>query len=376
MHIFVYKQINQKICLYNQKQVFVMKSKFNTLSFVGLGLLIGIFLGFYTRHNNHSWQFIKKVFRSDNHKNRENTQPTWTSHYQLIEIPSKLDNSIQKAIFYKSKSTSPKPLIVSLHTWTGDYSQYDTLSELCRKRDLNYIHPDFRGSNHPGTIKSCCSQFVISDIDEAISYAIKNSNTDTSQIYVIGGSGGGYAALCSFMKSKQKIKKTSVWASICNLNSWYDECLILRNNAVDDILNCTGSKNGILDTNVAKERSPIYWKTPLDKLTDSKITIYAGVYDGLTGPASITHSINFYNKILSDQSVKDSSLYVSNREKLFLLEYRRPLGKFGKIGSKEICLLKEFKNTKLVIFKGGHEMLTEYALENLLEPDNPRDLSH
>jgi hypothetical protein len=74
----------------------------------------------------------------------------------------------------------------------------------------------------------------------------------------------------------------------------------------------------------------------------------------------------FYNKLLSDLSVTDSSKYVSDREKLELLEFRKPLGDFGKISDREVCLIKKYKNLKLVIFMGSHEMLTEFAFNELL----------
>lgn len=66
-------------------------------------------------------------------------------------------------------------------------------------------------------------------------------------------------------------------------------------------------------------------------------------------------------------SVSDTSQYVSLSEKLNLLEKREPLGEFGTIASRKIFLRKEFENISLTIFEGNHEMLTEFALNELLE---------
>lgn len=327
-------------------------------------LLFGVIFGMFLRHNKTTWEVIRKPLL-ESYKRIINTDQTiWSKDFEVVEIRSHLDNKIQKAFFYKSKSNSPAPLIISLHTWYGYYYEKDKLAELCKSRDINYIHPDFRGANL--TKDACCSELALSDIDESITFAIENSNVDTTRIFVIGLSGGGYATLCTFMKSRHKIKKFSAWASISDLIAFYKGIRIMKYNVYVDILNCTESKNGLLNENVARQKSPIYWNTPLNKLTNSEIYLYAGIYDGLEGSVTITQSINFYNKLLSDLSVADSSKYVSNIEKIQLLEYRRPLANYGKISDRNICLQKAYMGIKLTIFEGGHEMLTEFALNELL----------
>jgi hypothetical protein len=230
-------------------------------------------------------------------------------------------------------------------------------------KDLNYIHPDFRGINN--TKNACCSDLAINDIDESITYAIENANVDTSRIYVIGTSGGGYATLSAFMKSKQRIRKFSAWVPISDLIVWYHESSIRQNKYAGDILGCTESTESTLNTKIAKQKSPIYWDTPEHKLTYSELYIYTGIYDGIQGSVPITQSINFYNKVLSDLGVEDSSKYVSAYEKLQLLEFRRSFGNFGKIADRTIFLAKEYHHIKLIIFEGNHEMLPKYALNEL-----------
>lgn len=325
------------------------------------GILIGIFLG----QNKSTWEFIKKPIIKPYIKFDDTRNSKWSNDFELIEISSSIDNNIQKAYFYKAKSNNPRPLVVSLHTWSGNFRQNDPLAEHSKNNNINYIHPDFRGPNK--TMEACCSELVISDIDESISFAIENTNVDTSKIYIIGASGGGYATLCTFMKSKHKIRKFSAWVPLTNLIAGYNESMIRQNKYAKDILDCTESENGILNIEVAKKKSPIYWNTPSEKLIGSELKIYAGINDGIQGSVPITHSINFYNKLLTDLAVSDSSLYVSDKEKLRLLEYRKPLGNFGKISNRNICLIKKYKNIQLIIFEGGHEMLTEYAFNELIE---------
>ncbi|MEJ6979463.1 GDSL-type esterase/lipase family protein [Pedobacter sp. P351] len=297
---------------------------------------------------------------------------TWPAGFEVVEIQSSKDASIQKSYFYKTLASKPKPIIVSLHTWSGDYRQKDEVAPICKRMDLNYIHPNFRGANR--TDNACSSELALADIDDAISFAIKNANVDISKIYVIGVSGGGYATLSTFMNSRHTIKKFSAWASITSLEAWFHESTILKNKYAADIFSCTGSKDEFNIEN-ARRKSPLYMNTPISKLKDSEVFIFAGIYDGLQGSVPITHSINFYNKLLSDLSVRDKLNYVSLEEKVDLLEHRRPLGVFGKIGDRKIYLKKKYGNVELTIFEGDHEMLPDYAMNQLLNDSQPLMLS-
>lgn len=293
--------------------------------------------------------------------------PEWSDEFKIVEIKSPIDASLQDAYFYKTKSAAPQPLVVSLHTWSNDYTQYDSINEFSFEKDYNYIHPNFRGVNN--TKDACCSELAISDIDASIDHALENANVDMNRIYVIGMSGGGYATLAMFMKSKHKIKKFSSWVPLVDLIQWYDETRILKLKYASEILACTQSEDSTINEEIARRKSPIFWETPVDKLNYATLEIATGIYDGMAGNGviPITHSINFYNKMLTDLHVTDSSKYVSDKEKLALLEFRKPLGNFGKISGREVMLRKETNNIRLILFEGGHEILTKYAFEELIK---------
>ena len=145
---------------------------------------------------------------------------SWPSECRKIGITSTMDGKIQPAYFYSSKDKQ-RPLIVSLHTWSGGYEQKDTLSWACIAKDYNYIHPHFRGPNN--NPMACGSTYAIQDIDDAIDYAIEKGNVDTTQIHIIGVSGGGYATLLAYMKTKYPVKTFSSWVPISDLYKWYYE---------------------------------------------------------------------------------------------------------------------------------------------------------
>jgi len=326
-----------------------------------LVLLLGVLIG-YQIHQNVD---LTDNPIATNHIEKLEKQPElfWKDKYELINIESSYDRNIQKAYFFRSESLENGPLIVSLHSWSGDYTQRDDLAALCVSNDINYIHPDFRGPNN--TENACCSDAVMSDIDDAITYAISKGTIDTTRIFIIGVSGGGYATLCSFMKSIHEINTFSAWVPISDLEAWYHESSVRGTKYAYDILACTSSKNH-LDENIAEEKSPISWSTPVDKLESSKLYIYAGVNDGIQGSVPITHSINFYNKLLEDLSVSERTKYVSADEKLKLLEFRKPLADYGSVAERAVCLKKEYGNLKLVVFEGNHEMLSNYAFNELI----------
>ena len=330
----------------------------NLIAFLLIFITITLFVLFKNQNN-----FIFHFLVNNSYFNATK----WSNNFEIVTIKSSLDNQIQKAYFFKAKSNKLKPIIVSLHTWDGDYAQYDELANICKNLDINYIHPNFRGPNL--SKDACCSELAISDIDDAITYAIKNANVDTTKINVIGVSGGGYATLCTYMKSKHHINRFSAWNSITNLIEWYNETKLINSNYSQDILDCTGSEN-VLNENKAKLKSPVFWNTPIKKRSNSSLNIYAGILDGKKGPVPFVQSINFYNKLLSDMSVNDSSKYVSDFELKKLKSIPYPNWNYGLIDNRKIYLKKEYKNIRIIIFDGKHEMLPEFAINELLQDSN------
>ena len=107
-----------------------------------LGIIISIIAGILLEYQFHIFQYL---FKKEDKSEEISTVPKWEDEFKIVEIKSPLDKKLQPAYFYKSKSTKPKPLIVSLHSWSADYTQRDSINLLSLKKDYNYIHPNFRG---------------------------------------------------------------------------------------------------------------------------------------------------------------------------------------------------------------------------------------
>ena len=309
----------------------------------------------------HLTALAQTVQKSEIIKFDDTRKLTWSSTFKTVEIPT-VDGLNQKAYLYKTTSKKAQPLIVSLHTWSGNYEQKDEIAQMAANKDYNYIHPDFRGANNK--MDACCSDLAMLDIDKAIDFAIANANVDPTKIFVIGVSGGGFATLNVLMRSKHAIKKLSAWAAITDLQQWYKDSKAKGDHYWKDVLLCTSGLKENLNITEARKRSPLFRETPL-KIKSADIEIYAGVNDGVDGSVPFTHSIHFYNKLLNDLKVKNKKYYVSKKEIKLLIKFRKPLGDFGQIGDRAVCLIKQYKNIKLTIFTGGHEMLTAYAFDQL-----------
>lgn len=286
------------------------------------------------------------------------------SFLQRDSIKSKLDQNIQTIFFDISTVSKPQPLVVELHSWSNtNLSQVEILAEQAHKKGWNYILPNFRGVNN--TIKACCSDYVIEDIDEAIDWAIRNMKVDKKRIYIIGNSGGGYATLAMYMKSRHNINTFSAWSSISDLAKWYDESIERKNRYGPEILLCTGAA-GKLDNQKAWDRSPLFWDTPIRKRQSSKLFIYAGIHDGYTGSVPISHSIDFYNKLLFDFKENDAGKFVSEQDSETLITTQNFIksGIIKYLGDRKIIYQKMAKNINLIIFEGGHEILGNTALDS------------
>lgn len=258
----------------------------------------------------------------------------WHKDFKVVKIKSSLDGAIQNTYFYKPNTTDKINLIVSLHAWASNYKQNDSyIAELAIQNGCAYIHPDFRGANN--NPMACVSEYAISDIEDAITYAKSVCNID--EIHIVGGSGGGHATFAMFMRSNHKIKSFNAWCGISDLQEWYKERV--ANNDMSHAKEILKSTNSIKEINIdeAIKRSPLYWNTPIDKLNYSKLNIYAGYSDNVV---NYNQSVNFFEKVVKDIGGKTNILY---NHKV--------------ICGREVIFSKQSGNVKLVVFDGKHEML-------------------
>ena len=287
----------------------------------------------------------------------------WPKVFEEVSIPSSLDEHQQKAYFYKSRLEAAQPLIVSLHTWSGDYSQQDPLVGQIMTYGWNYIHPNFRGVNN--TPEACGSEKAIQDIDDAITYALENTDVNPSEIHVIGVSGGGMANLLTYMKSRHPIKTFSAWVPISNLEDWYYETSSRGLKYATHLEQVSQTPKDSIDAENLRKRSPYYMKVPLDLRKDSQLFLYTGIHDGYEGSVPITQTINFYNKLMDDWKFRDERKVT--KDEIIELLSKRSFSKSPdkKIGGRKVHFQKITGPVKLTVFEGKHEMLVDAAFNHI-----------
>ncbi|MDR1672275.1 MAG: GDSL-type esterase/lipase family protein [Bacteroidales bacterium] len=283
----------------------------------------------------------------------------WTAEFKEVDIKSSADGTTQKAMLYRSTKGAGQPLIVSLHTWSGNYTQTNPLTMEILIRDYNFIQPDFRGPNNRP--EACGSDLVIADIEDAIAYAIEKTDADKSQVHIVGASGGGYASFLCYMKLQYPVRSFSAWMPISDLEAWYWESVGRRQRYSDDILKST-SPDGTPDFVEMRKRSPLHLPYPAHR-KGSSLYIYTGIHDGYTGSVPVTHSINMYNKIVYEKYPADKHNFVPQEDVVKMLAMRVfPGAPQATVGNRHIHYHKRTGDVELTIFEGTHEQLTDQAI--------------
>lgn len=258
-----------------------------------------------------------------------------------------------------AKSDTSRPLVVALHTWSGDCTIMDpAYPKLAELYDFHFIYPEFRGPNW--TPLACGSDAVVSDIVDAAKFVMENYSVDASRVYLTGGSGGGHCSLLVAARAPELWAAIAAWCPISDVARWHDET-IGRTDAANYAANIkqTCGGNPALDAAVkanADYRSSI---TYLEKIADYglPITINTGIHDGHTGSVPVGQSIRAFN-CLAKPGDRFSEECIATLEKTESIpEELRYNGVDPAYGSHAVLLRRCSKNARLSIFEGGHDSL-------------------
>lgn len=273
-----------------------------------------------------------------------------------ISYISSADNSEQPAMFYAPASPKAVPLIVALHTWSGNYKQrsYKDIEAWCEKNGWAYIHPNFRGPNKRP--EATGSDKVIQDIVDAVKYAEKNANIDRSAIYLLGLSGGGYTALLMAGRHPEIWAGVSAWVPISDLKAWREQ-----GRYVADIVKSCGGEPGDSEA-VDKEyvkRSPLTW---LANAKGVPLHINAGIKDGHAGSVPISHSLLAFNKLAEpeDRLTEEEIRYFVEKANVppnLKQEISDP-----SYNEKKPLFRRSSGTATVTIFDGAHEYVADAAI--------------
>lgn len=273
-----------------------------------------------------------------------------------IRYISSGDGSEQPTLFYAPVGSKKIPLMVALHTWSGGYKQnyYKYIETWCVKNGWAYIHPHFRGPNK--SPEATGSKLVVADILSAVEYAKNNASIDSSAIFLVGVSGGGYTALLMAGRHPEIWAGVSAWVPISDLKAWHKQGRYVKYLE----LSCGGApgQSAQVDQEYT-DRSPL---TYLKNAIGVKMHINAGIYDGHKGSVPISHSLLAFNEVAAPEdriSENDVEYFVKEAKVPPALKTALSDSSYG---DKRPLFRKTSGHATLTIFDGKHEIVQPAAI--------------
>ncbi len=274
----------------------------------------------------------------------------------------KFDGSMQKAMCFRAEGREPRPLLVALHTWSGDHTQASkNYSDLCREKNWHFIFPDFRGPNW--LEEGCGSELVVSDLEDAVAFMKKNANIDPNRVYLAGGSGGGHCTLLMAGRRPDLWSAASAWCPISDVAAWHKECLGTRHGEYSrHIESSCGGDPAVCEkaAREARKRSPLAW---LPNAAGVKLDISTGIHDGHTGSVPVSQAINAFNTLAAEADrISEADIeYMVKNEKV--PEHIATPMDDPAFGGRRIYLRRVSGNVRLTLFEGGHDLLPFAAVD-------------
>jgi dipeptidyl aminopeptidase/acylaminoacyl peptidase len=256
------------------------------------------------------------------------------------------------------------PLLVMLHSWSGDVEQRSRpFEEAADKRGWLYLHPNFRGANDDPD--ACGSAKAQQDILDAVAWACAKYPVDGRRIYLVGVSGGGHMTLLMAGRHPRTWAAASAWVGISDLAAWHARHAGDNYGAM--LRKCCGGAPGesaAVDREY-RERSPL---THLAGAAQAglPLDIAAGVHDGHQGSVPVRQSLEAFNAL----AVASGAEPIAEAE---ITQISRPNGRLEKplesdraedptLG-RAIHLRRAAGPSRVTIFEGGHEGIAVAALD-------------
>jgi arylsulfatase A-like enzyme/dienelactone hydrolase len=290
--------------------------------------------------------------------------PGYPTGIRAIRYPVPEDGSEQPALFWAPDLPAGKraPLLVALHTWSGDYRQaggQTKYAEWCLKAGWIFVHPNFRGPNR--TPDALGSDLMIADIRAVVEWARREFPVDEDRIYAIGGSGGGHAAMLLAGRIPGTWAGISSWCGISDIAAWHAETIEAGNaQYAQHIEKALGGQPDASEAIRAEatRRSPLSW---LGNAAAIPLDLNHGIHDGRNGSVPFTHSLRAWNAVVPEADRIPEARIAAWYDDPASLP-RDPRLKDPLYSSRPALFRKTHGNTRITIFEGGHEIDHEAGL--------------
>lgn len=299
----------------------------------------------------------------------ESTEPPaavtgYPAEVEVVRYPVPEDGSVQPMLYWAPKLAAGEraPLLVALHTWSGDYRQAGSevkYAEWCLQNDWIFLHPNFRGPN--STPEALGSELMVADIRAAVEWAKRHAPVDESRIYAVGVSGGGHATQLLAGRMPEVWAGISSWCGISDIAAWHRETSEAgRKNYAQHIESALGGAPDASESLRAEaaKRSPLSW---LARAGEVPLDLNHGVSDGRSGSVPFTHSLRAWNAVVPEEErIPETSIeaWYAQPDQL----PKDPGLKDALYGENAPLFRKTHGKVRVTIFQGGHEIVHEAAL--------------
>ena len=284
--------------------------------------------------------------------------PGWPPEVREAFYPSRADDTLQPTLFYAPKSDAPAPLLVALHTWSGNYKQAQpAYADWCIRKGWILVHPNFRGPNK--TPEACGSDLVVEDILSVLDWARKTARVDPDRIYLMGASGGGYASMLLAGRAPQVWAGVSAWCGIFDLRHWHAE---RKQDGYAKMMEaaCGGAPgtSPAVDEQYGK-RSASTW---LANASGLPLDLNTGIWDGHKGSVPVSHSLNAFNVLAAPADRIPAEQIHELTVNATVPEARRFEGSDPVYGKRPVLFRNISGNCRITIFEGAHDMVVNAGL--------------
>ena len=283
----------------------------------------------------------------------------WTN--LLVRVKSTVDGTMQPCWFWapEKAKAEPVPLIVGLHTWSGNYTftgSYAPSLRYARAHGWAMVGPNFRGQN--STPAACGGDLAVQDIVDAVEYAKSRVKIDPKRVYIIGGSGGGHMTLLMAGRHPEIWAGCAAFCPITDVARWHAESLEQhpgRGRAYAMMLEkaCRGTPAAKPDE--YRHRSPLTW---ISRAAEAGVPCYivTGIHDGWKGSVPVGHSFRAYNALAAESDRVPESVIseIEATQKVpAAYAYDGPADPFyGK--KSNIHFRRTSRSVRFTLFEGGH----------------------
>jgi pimeloyl-ACP methyl ester carboxylesterase len=223
-----------------------------------------------------------------------------------------------------------------------------TDSDISRIKDmLHFIHGNF--SRH----------ITLQDIADAVNWAVKTGKVDPDRVYMIGGSGGGHAALLAAARNPHLFAAVYAACPPADIARWHDECLDPYRRR------CAGYARQIESAcggTPAEKPDEYRERSAVAQLAARRgqlppIEIITGIHDGHPRPnggsVPVGHTIRAFNAVADAKDrISEQAITVMEKEER-VPEELLFTGKV-KFFNSRVWLRRTSGNVRVTLFEAGH----------------------